>query len=126
MNRTNLLENIVNFSNKSRLRTKKERMKNEILLMNALSVNALYERRELILNAFKSEIFPTKGKQGKVLKILTPKQMLQRLPIAFVQVKAGNTSKNLLHEIRRSTYSLHQVKEIAKNVCDNIMNSIKV
>ena len=126
MNRTSLLENIVNFSNKSRLRTKKERIKNEILLMNALSVNAPYEGRELILNAFKSGIFPTKGKQGKVLKILTPKQMLQRLPIAFVQVKAGNTSKNLLHEIRRITYSLHQAKEIAKNVCDNIMNSIKV
>ena len=46
MNRTNLLENIVNFSNKSRLRTKKERIKNEILLMNALSVNAPYEGRE--------------------------------------------------------------------------------
>ena len=41
--------------------------------MNALSVNALYEGRELILNAFKSGIFPIKGKQGKVLKILTPK-----------------------------------------------------
>ena len=38
--------------------------------------------------------------KGKRLKILTPKQMLQRLPIALAQVKAGNNSENLLNEIR--------------------------
>ena len=38
----------------------------------------------------------------KLIKILTPKQMLQRLPIALAQVKAGNTSKNLLNEIKKS------------------------
>ena len=37
---------------------------------------------------------------GKGLKILTPKQMLQRLPIALAQVKTGNKSKTLLNEIR--------------------------
>ena len=47
------------------------------------SVNALYEGWELTLNAFKSGIFPTKEKQGKWLKILTPKQMFQRLLIAL-------------------------------------------
>ena len=41
------------------------------------------------------------------LKILTPKQMLQILPIAFAQVKAGNTSQNLLNEIRQIIYSLY-------------------
>ena len=40
------------------------------------------------------------SKQGTGLKILTPKQMLQRLPIALAQIKAGNNSKILLHEIR--------------------------
>ena len=44
--------------------------------------------------------------QGKGRKILTPKQMLQRLPIALAQVKAGNTSGNLLNEIRKIIYSL--------------------
>ena len=39
---------------------------------------------------------------GEGLKILTPKQMLPRLPIALAQVKAGNTSENLLNEIRKS------------------------
>ena len=40
-----------------------------------------------------------KEKHGKCLKILTSKEMLQRLPIALAQVKSGNTSENLLNEI---------------------------
>ena len=50
------------------------------------------------------------------LKILTPKQMLQKLPIALAQVKAGNNSENLLNDIRKIVYSLYQSKEIIKNV----------
>ena len=53
-----------------------------------------------------------KSTKGKELKILTLKQMLQRLPIAFVQVKACNNSKNLLNEIMKIVYSLCQSKEI--------------
>ena len=41
------------------------------------------------------------SKHGKVLKILTLKQMLQRLPIALAQVKVGNTPENLLNELRQ-------------------------
>ena len=52
--------------------------------------------------------------------------MLQRLPIAFAQVKAGNTSENLLNEIRLIIYSLYWAKEINKKVYSNIMNSIKL
>ena len=44
--------------------------------------------------------------EGKGLKILTPNQMLKRLPIAFAQVKAGNNSDSLLNEIRQIVYSL--------------------
>ena len=54
--------------------------------------------------------------KGKGLKILTPKQMLQRLPIAFAQVKVGNNSENLLNGIRQSVYSLYQSKQITKKV----------
>ena len=86
------------------------------------SAYVLYEGWELFLNAFRSGIFPRTSTQGKgqpldlatLLKILTPKQMLQRLPIALVQVKAGNTSENLLNEIRQTIYSLYQTKEITK------------
>ena len=67
-----------------------------------------------------------KAKYGKGFKILTPKQMLQRLPIAFAQIKAGNTSENLLNEIRQIIYSLYLAKEITKNVHNNIMSSTKL
>ena len=46
--------------------------------------------------------------EGEILKILTPKQILQRLPIALAQVKAGNDSGNLINEIRQIVNSLYQ------------------
>ena len=69
-------------------------------------------------------IYESKKRTG--FKILTPKQMLQRLPIALAQIKAGNNSESLLTEIRRIVYSLYQSKEITKKVCNNIIRSIKV
>ena len=66
------------------------------------------------------------AKQGKGLKILTPKQMLQWLPKALVQLKAGNTSKNLLNEIRKIIHSLYRSKEITEKVYWNIMNSVNL
>ena len=64
--------------------------------------------------------------EGKGLKILTPNQMLKRLPIALAQVKAGNNSESLLNEIRQIVYSFYRSKEITKKVDNNIINSIKV
>ena len=60
------------------------------------------------------------------LKIITPKQMLQRSLIALAQVKADHTSENLLNETRQIIYSLYGAKEISKKVYNNIMNSVKV
>ena len=64
--------------------------------------------------------------EGTGLKILTPNQMLKRLPIALAQIKAGNNSESLLNEIRQIVYSLYRSKEITKKVYNNIINSIKV
>ena len=64
--------------------------------------------------------------KGKGLKIFTPKQMLQRLPIASAQVKAGNNSERLLNEIRQIVYSLYQLKQITKKVYNNIIKSINI
>ena len=64
--------------------------------------------------------------EGKGLKILTPKQMLQRLPIALAQVKGGNNSESLLNEIRQIVYSLYQSKQITKKVYNNIIKSINI
>ena len=63
---------------------------------------------------------------GTWLKILTPKQMLQRLPVALAQVKADNNSENLSNEIRQTVYSLYQSKEINKKVYNNIIKSIQL
>ena len=64
--------------------------------------------------------------KGTGLKMLTPKQMLQRLPIALAQVKTGNNSESLLNEIRQIVYSLYQSKQITKKVYNNIIKSINI
>ena len=67
-----------------------------------------------------------KSIHGEGLKILTPKQILQRLPVALSQMKVGNTSENVLNKIRKIIYSLYQEKETTKKLYNNIMNSIKL
>ena len=86
--------------------------------------NFFREYRKMVLDgAYKSKQNETKGKG---LKILTPKQMLQRLPMALAQVKAGNKSESLLNEIRQIVYSLYQSRQITKKVCNNIIKSINI
>ena len=77
---SNLLKNIVEFSNKSRPRTTKSK---DIKTDTYESAYALYEGRELTLNAFQSGIFSIKATKGERLKMLTPTQILQRLAIVF-------------------------------------------
>ena len=85
----------------------------------------------MVLKGFKSKIFLKKSTgtgilntDNSKLKILTSKQMLQRLPIALSQVKAGNNSKDLLNEIRQIIYSLYQAEEITKKVYNNLIKSL--
>ena len=74
-------------------------------------INFFRDYGKLVLDAtYKSKQNETKRKG---LKILTPKEMLQRLPIALAQVKASNTA-SLLNEIRQIVYSLYQSKQITK------------
>ena len=79
----------------------------------------------MILEAKKRLSDEQTKKDGTGLKILSPKQMLQRLPIALAQVKAGNNSESLLNEIRQIVYSLYQSKQITKKVYNNIIESIQ-
>ena len=70
-----------------------------------------------LLTHSEMEYFQIKEKKnGKGLKILTPKQIPQRLPIALAQVKVGNTSENLLNAIKETMYFLYREKEITKKV----------
>ena len=103
---------------------KQKKLKSDVLD----SVGALVKGRELMYNAFRSGIFHKleESQEGEGLKILTPNQMLKRLPIALAQVEAGNNSESLLNEIRQIVYSLYRSKEITKKIYNNIINSIKV
>ena len=94
-----------------------------------------YISREEVINFFRDygkmildAVYKWKQNEtkGKGLKILTPKQILQRLPIALAQVKAGNNSESLLNEIRQIVYSLYQSKQITKKVYNNIFKSINI
>ena len=98
------------------------------------NLEKFYYSREKVINFFRdyTEMLSDANyhaKQNKTkekgLKILTPKQMLLRLPIALAQVKAGNNSESLLNEIRQIVYFLYQSKEITKKVYNNIIKSIQ-
>ena len=99
------------------------------------NIEKCYSSREEIVNSFRDYIemlsdakYDAKKDEtkGKGLKILTHKQMLQRLPIDLTRVKTGNNSESLLNEIRQILYSLYQSKQIAKKVYNNIIKSINV
>ena len=121
----NLLSYINDFMKKKPRDPEKRKLRADVLN----SATGLVQGREAVLTAFKSGIFRVskESQEGEGLKILTPNQMLKRLPIALAQVKAGNNSESLLNEIRQiDVYSLHRSKKITKKVCNNIINSIKV
>ena len=65
--------------------------------------------------------FSDKVSDHSNLKILTPKQILQKLPITLAQVKGGTTSETLLNEIRQIIYSLYREKEVTKKISNNFI-----
>ena len=67
---------------------------------------------------------PKDEEKGKGLKIITPNQLLTRLPILLAQKKAGNNSQKLNNEIRQIIYSLYSSKNMSKTVYKHLMNSI--
>ena len=109
----------------SQIKSGNPKHKSEMQLYTIRNVKNLYDSRQKIIDLFnnyskiKSEsIYRSKHDEikGRGLKILAPKQMLQGLPIAVAQVKAGNNSESLLNEIRQIIYSLYQSKQITKKV----------
>ena len=68
--------------------------------------------------------FNKQTQQGKGIKILTPSQMLSRLPITLAQLKAGNNSEKLKNEVRQLLHSLYCSKNMTKQVYSNLINYI--
>ena len=115
---SNLTYEIDKFIRETRLKNITKKQQRKIVMKN---LRAFLNAREMVFNAFKSKIFLTKSigsgilnSYNSKLNVLTPKQMLQGLPIALAQVQAGNNSQNLLNEIRQIVYSLYQSKKITK------------
>ena len=124
----NCRQNYLGYLNIIRKGNKNANQKNTLANINIFfnarnnAIKFIEDYRSMILEAKKL----AKEQEGTGLKILTPNQMLKRLPIALAQIKAGNNSESLLNEIRQTVYSLYQSKEITKKVYNNIINSIKV
>ena len=107
-------DQLLRYINKFKSKTKSHNPESKKVRDDVLeSARALLKGRKMVHKAFESGIFlkPEELKQGKGLKILTPKQMLQILPIALAQIKAGNNSESLLKKIRQIVYSLYQSKK---------------
>ena len=62
--------------------------------------------------------------QGQRLKMLTPNQMLSRLPISLAQLKTGNNSEKLKNEIRQLLYSLYRSKKLTKQLYKSLVDVI--
>ena len=77
-----------------------------------------------IVKELERAIFGNEELSGSGLKILTNKQMLNRLPIFLAQIQAGNNSIKLKNEIKQILYSLHRSKVLTKTVYINLIKSI--
>ena len=83
------------------------------------------EKNEKIINiAERILYFNQLDQSGEVLKILTPNQMLSRLPISLVRLNAGNNSEKLKNEIRQLLYSLYRSKKLAKQLYKSLIDII--
>ena len=91
----------------------KEKIKNEKPNQTLETVNEILD--------FNKEI---QKQRGSALNILTPNQMLSRLPISLAQLKAGNNSEKLKNEIRQILYSLYRSKKLTKQLNKSLVDII--
>ena len=68
--------------------------------------------------------FDKQKQEGQGLKILTPNQILSRLPISLAQLKAGNSSEKLKNKIRQLLYSLYRSKKLTKNIYISLVDTV--
>ena len=81
-------------------------------------LNYFLNTNELAESNFSNDV------EGKGLKILTPNQMLSRLPISLAQLKAGNNSEKLKNEIRQLLHSLYRSKKLTKQLYKSLVDII--
>ena len=82
------------------------------------------EENEKIIDVVEKILEFDRQKQRQGLKILTPNQMLSRLPITLAQLKAGNNSEKLKNKIRQLLYSLYRSKKLTKQLYKSLIDII--
>ena len=110
----NQLVNLINSGLKDLKEKKKKMSKVEIEIEKPDKINIV----EKILK------FNEQNQQGEVIKILTPNQMLNRLPIAWAQLQAGNNSNKLKNKIRQLLYSLYRSKNMTEQAYKSLIGII--
>ena len=83
---------------------------------------SVIEENEKIINIVENILYFNQSRQG--LKLLTPKQMLSRLPITLAQLNAGDNSEKLNNEIRQLFYSLYRLKKLTKQLYKSLIEII--
>ena len=100
-------------------------LKNEIKKMSEDEKEI--EKPDKILKFFEKILdFDKQNQIGEGLKILTPNQMLSRLPITLAQLKAGNNSEKLKNEIRQLLYSLYRSKKLTNIFYKSLIGIVRV
>ena len=82
------------------------------------------DRRSSVIEAILKLGDKEESEIGKGLKIMTPKQMITRLPILLTQKQASNNSQKLNNEIRQIIYSLYRSKNLSKTIYNHLISSI--
>ena len=86
-------------------------------------VNEIEKPDEIVDIVEKILEYNRQNQEGQGLKILTPHQMLSRLPITLAQIKSGNNLEKLKNEIRQLLYSLHRSRNLTKTLYNNLINT---
>ena len=82
------------------------------------------EQPDKILKPVEEILEFNRQQHGQGLKILTPNQMLSRLPIYLAQLKAGNNSEKLKNEIVQLWYSLYRSKKLTRKLYKSLVDII--
>ena len=86
-------------------------------------VNEIEKPDEIVDIVEKILEYNRQNQEGQGLKILTPHQILSRLPITLAQIKSGNNLEKLKNEIRQLLYSLHRSRNLTKTLYNNLINT---
>ena len=113
--KSNELVSVINSGLKNLMKEIKEMSEDEIKIEKS---DKIVEIVKEILN------FNEQAQKGKGLKILTPDQMLSRLPVSLAQLKAGDNCEKLKNKIRQLLYSLYRSKNMTKQVYNNLIEYI--